>query len=75
MMVTTTDGYIVNVLGPYFADGKNNDAAITKPMFETNADSISQWMLQDDILILDRGFEMCYPALGILAFRSTPRRF
>lgn len=27
MMVVASDGYIIDILGPYLADGKNNDAA------------------------------------------------
>ncbi|CAF3713999.1 unnamed protein product [Rotaria socialis] len=30
MLITTTTGYIVSCMGPYFADYKNNDAEITK---------------------------------------------
>jgi len=28
MMMVSTTGYILEVFGPYFADGKNNDASI-----------------------------------------------
>jgi hypothetical protein len=28
MMIVASDGYIIDILGPYLADGKNNDAAI-----------------------------------------------
>ena len=28
MMIIASDGYLINILSPYFADGRNNDAAI-----------------------------------------------
>ena len=35
MMLVATDGYILTVLGPYLADGKNSDAKITEHMLKT----------------------------------------
>ncbi|XP_046559913.1 uncharacterized protein LOC124268930 [Haliotis rubra] len=55
-MVVGTDGYILSVLGPYAADGKNNDASITKHMLSTNSDDINNWLEADDVFIVDRGF-------------------
>ena len=43
-MLVVTDGYIISVLGPYLADGKNNDANITKNHLETNAENINESM-------------------------------
>lgn len=56
MMVVTTSGYIVSVLGPYLADSKNNDAGILKQMFQHNVEEIKQWLADDDVMIVDRGF-------------------
>lgn len=56
MVVVTTTGYILSVVGPFFADGKNNDAAIMRNMINTNADGINDWLKEGDIFILDRGF-------------------
>ena len=56
MVVTTTDGYILSILGPYFSDGKNNDASILTHALQTNEDGIRTWMKEGDIFILDRGF-------------------
>lgn len=55
MMVVGTDGYIVSVLGPYFADSAN-DASITKHAMMTNADEIAEWLKPSDQFIVDRGF-------------------
>ena len=35
MMLVATDGYILTVLGPYLADGKNSDASITEFMLKS----------------------------------------
>ncbi|CAC5361417.1 unnamed protein product [Mytilus coruscus] len=56
MMIVATDGYILNVLGPYYADGHNNDASITKHAFKTNAEEINTWMHEDHVMVVDRGF-------------------
>ena len=56
MVIVGTDGYILSVSGPYFADGANNDAAITKHMFAHDTEKINTWLQEDDICIVDRGF-------------------
>ena len=38
MMVFGSDGYILYVFGPYFANGKNNDAEIV-----SNSEDINSW--------------------------------
>lgn len=40
MMVTTTDGYILGVIGPFYADGKNNDASILENMITSNSENM-----------------------------------
>lgn len=54
-MIVGTDGCILDVFGPYFADYHNNDAAITKHLLLTN-ESAKNWFQENDILIVDRGF-------------------
>ena len=56
VLVVTTTGYIVSCLGPYFADYKNNDAAITKHIIYNNKENIAQWLQKGDTLVIDRGF-------------------
>lgn len=55
MMIVGTDGYILDVIGPYFADYHNNDAAITKHLLLTN-ESAKNWFQENDIFIVERGF-------------------
>ena len=56
MMLVATDGYILTVLGPYLADGKNSDAKITEHMLKSNSEDIRNWFNEGDVLIVDRGF-------------------
>lgn len=56
MMIVSTSGYIISVLGPYLADSKNSDAKILNHMIQTNVEDIRKWVEEDDIFIVDRGF-------------------
>ena len=66
MVITATDGYILAVLGPYLA--KNNDANITKHLFENNVEGIQDWLTDEDVLVLDRGFRDCLDYLQHLGY-------
>ncbi|KAK3107904.1 hypothetical protein FSP39_024854 [Pinctada imbricata] len=56
MIIVSTSGYIVSVLGPYHANQKNNDANILIHNILTNMEDIKHWIKEDDVLIVDRGF-------------------
>ena len=56
MMVVTTTGYILSVLGPYLADSKNNDAGILRHMLASNTEEIAAWLNEGDVIVVDRGF-------------------
>ncbi|CAF3381748.1 unnamed protein product [Rotaria socialis] len=56
MMVVSTDGYIISAMGPYLADGKNNDAEITKNIIYNNKEGMVDWLAANDVLVVDRGF-------------------
>ena len=70
MMVCTTTGYILGVFGQYYADYRNNDAAITKHIFQRNIDDIKTWLKDDDILVVDRGFRDCLEFLHHLGHKT-----
>ena len=74
MMVCTT-GYILGVFGPYYSDYKNNDAAITKHIFQKNIDDIKTWLKDDDILVVDRGFRDCLDFLQQLGLKTEMPHF
>jgi len=56
MVVATTSGYFVTIVGPYLADSKNNDASILSYMLKTTVEGIRNWVHEDDIFIVDTGF-------------------
>ena len=56
MMLVTTDGYILTVLGPYLVDGESSDAKITEHMLNFNVEDITDWFEGDGILVVDHGF-------------------
>ncbi|CAF2046275.1 unnamed protein product [Rotaria magnacalcarata] len=68
MIITTTDGYILSVLGPYFADYKNNDASIIKYCLMNNEQDMLSWFKDDDIMIVDRGFGDSITSMKTLGF-------
>jgi hypothetical protein len=60
MVCCTTDGYFVDIFGPYLADQKNTDACIFKQQNEevvqNDASSLRSLLQAGDTFILDRGF-------------------
>lgn len=56
MVIVLIIGYIVLVFGFYFVDYKNNDVSILKYNFQINMENIKDWLQQDDVFIVDRGF-------------------
>jgi hypothetical protein len=46
----------LSVVGPFLADGKNNDASIAKNIFINNEQDILNWLHDEDIIVVDRGF-------------------
>ena len=69
-VITSTDGYIVDVMGPYLSNGKNNDASIIKHIITSNSGNIMEFLKDDDVLIVDRGFRDDIPFLNELGFKT-----
>ena len=68
MMVATTTGYIVSVLGPYLADSQNNDAHILNHIIQKNVKEMTNW-LGGDTFIVDCGFRDSSDVLADLGIR------
>ncbi len=43
------------MLGPFFANASNNDAAILKHCVLNNEQQVLAWLRDNDVLVLDRG--------------------
>lgn len=63
------DGYILSVEGPYLADGKNNDAAIADSIFKRNQGQILDWLQDEDVIVVDRGFRDVVGTIVQLGFK------
>ena len=61
------------MLGPYFAEYKNNDATITKNIIYNNKEDILDWLKPDDVLVVDRGFRDVLDDLYTFSYKTkTP---
>lgn len=56
MVVVTTTGYYLTILGPYLSDGKNNDARILNHILRSNLEEIKALVCTGDVFVVDRGF-------------------
>ena len=75
MVITTTSGYFISILGPYLADGKNNDASILNHILNQNVEDIKSWIEEDDIFMVDRGFQDSLSLLEDLGIKAEMPRF
>lgn len=62
-VIVATDGYILGILGPYFSDSRNNDAAILRNELERDAQELAHWFQNGDIFLIDRGYRDVAPLL------------
>lgn len=60
ILIIAPNGYISDILRPYFADSHNNDASC--PLNELNQ-RLNQWLQEGDIVICDPGYRDSVPAL------------
>ncbi|KAK3102527.1 hypothetical protein FSP39_011968 [Pinctada imbricata] len=70
MVICTTTGYFISVIGPYFADSKNNDASILNHIIKSNVQSIREWVHESDVFIVDRGFRDSLDMLEDLGIKA-----
>ena len=56
MIVCATDGYIVDAIGPYKANARNNDASIMNSIICDKKYNFINESYEDDIFVVDRGF-------------------
>ena len=75
MMIVSSDGYIIATLGPFFADGKNNDAEITKSLLYNNVQGLQDWMQPGDVAVVDRDFRDCLADLQKFGYETKMPSF
>ena len=74
-VITTTDSYTVDVMGPYLSNGKYNYASIIKHIVTSNSNGIMNFLKEDDVLIVDRGFRDAISFLNELGFKTQMPAF
>ena len=57
-------------MDPYLADSKTNDSSMTKHIILDNREGVTDWLRQNDVLIVDRGFRDCLPLLNSLGYET-----
>lgn len=75
MMFVTTSGYIVSVIGPYYSDAKNNDSSILNQILKNNVEEIREWLNEDDVVVVDRGFRDSVELLNEFGIHSEMPAF
>ncbi|KAK3109068.1 hypothetical protein FSP39_022182 [Pinctada imbricata] len=75
MVIVSTTGYFVSVIGPYLADGKNNDARILEHIMRSNIEDVRDWIDENDVFIVDRGFRDAVPFLSSLGINAEMPAF
>ena len=70
MSLVFPDGYVLDSIGPYLADGKNNDAGITEHILNLHGD-LAEWLSEGDVCVDDRALGMSLIYLRILV--SKPK--
>ncbi|CAF4721656.1 unnamed protein product, partial [Rotaria magnacalcarata] len=73
--IISQDGYILCVMGPFLSDYKNNDASIFKHCVYNNEQDILNWLHDNDVLILDRGFRDTVRAMKQFGFQVAMPSF
>eukprot|EP00732_Lithocolla_globosa_P001045 Lithocolla_globosa_v1_NODE_456_length_3997_cov_19.695840.p1 type:complete len:543 gc:universal NODE_456_length_3997_cov_19.695840:1883-255(-) len=73
MSIVLPDGYVLATIGPYYSDGKNNDAGMTSDILKDEANGIMKWMESagEQVVVLDRGFRNVLDELNAIPGVST----
>lgn len=73
-MLTGSDGYLLDIQGPYFSNPANNDARIMLNEFQNDMNGMREWLRGGDVFVLDRGYRDAIghlEAMGMIV-RSPP---
>lgn len=75
MIVVSTTGHYITIVGPYLADSKNNDASILNHMLRKNIEDIRDFLQENDLLVVDRGFRDSLALLEDLGIKAAMPAF
>ena len=75
IVITASDGYIIYILGPFLADGKNNDAAILNSLLYNKESSLRKWLAPSDVFVVDLGFRDSVDLIKSLGSQSESPEF
>ena len=71
MIVTSTDSYILSFFGPFLTDATNNDTFIIKRCLFENKGGMLNWLVDDDVMILDRGFRDAINSMKMIGLQPA----
>lgn len=66
VLMVGSDGYILDVYGPYFSNARNNDASILMNEFNRDRELMESWFQAGDVFVVDRGYRDSIPLLNRL---------
>ena len=69
MSIVFPDGYVLDTINPYFADGKNNDGDTTQHSVRLNSD-LTAWLQESDVCVVDKGLRDVIDAFGDLGIET-----
>lgn len=72
LVIVTTTSYIISIIGPFFADGKNNGASILRHILDTNVDGIKEWLQERAFLFKTGVFAMYSTHLKTTVLKPNP---
>lgn len=67
-IITTSDGYMIDILGPYAAT--TSDATILNSILENEEHPLHVFLVPNDVFILDRGFRDAIENLGMYDYEG-----
>ena len=69
MSIVPPDGNVLESIGPYMSDGKNNDAGITEHILLLNSE-LTEWMAEGDVCVVGHGFRDVIETFESIGFET-----
>jgi len=75
MVMCATDGHIIDVVGPFICNGKNNDASMTEDILANKINQLEHFFEKMDVFVVDRGFRDCIEYIESKGFTAKMPSF